>query len=130
MKSFCAIQESYKTPWVRTDPLTEVLLELKREVSQTGYYWFTFIGHWNVASHSRDAISTGATLNCLGFWVVLHPASTSPQDPYKFLLPHIWFEPLCSCDRDLFLHAEGELWMPCGEGMGSILDMSYPRGAL
>lgn len=52
-------------PWIGTNPIMAVILELQWEMNSTGC-WIRVTVHRNLASHSRDAVGMGATSNCGG----------------------------------------------------------------
>lgn len=97
--------ELFSPPWIRTDPITAVILEPQWELNLIGY-WFSVTVCWNLASHSRDAVGMGATSNHDG---LLKSFTSSFRFPMgKCLLPcsnaelvwvalRLWPKPFCTC---------------------------------
>lgn len=76
--------ELFSPPWIRADPIMAVVLEPQWEMNPRGY-WFWVTVCWNLASHSRNAISMGATSNCGGllrsFTSIFHLPMALSQAP-------------------------------------------------
>ena len=92
VKSFCAIQKPNETqtgtfflPWIGTDPITAFILEPQWELNPIGY-WFRVTAEILLPTAEMPLVWEQPQ-TMVGFWAVSYPASASPWDPHKCVLP-------------------------------------------